>query len=74
MMAGVQDYQAREYLLSVSKDRGLALGSDDIAWAFSSSKTRDKTIAWVKEYCQEATLLTADELKLYVCISYIDNN
>jgi hypothetical protein len=67
-MAGLQDYQAREHLLNVLKERGIGLGSDDIAWAFASSKTRDQAIAWVKEYCQDATLLTANELALYVAM------
>jgi hypothetical protein len=65
-MAAIQDYQAREHLLNVLKERGIGLGSDDISWAFASSKTRDQSIAWVKEYLQDATLLTKDELKTWV--------
>jgi hypothetical protein len=63
-MAGIQDYQAREHLLTVLKERGIPLGSDDISWAFASAKTRDQSIAWVKEYLQDVTLLTNDELHM----------
>jgi hypothetical protein len=63
-MSNIQDYQAREHLLAVLKERGIALGSDDVAWAFASNKTRDQSIAWVKEYLQDATLLTKDELDM----------
>jgi hypothetical protein len=63
-MTGIQDYHAREHLLAVLKERGILLGSDDVAWAFSSPKTRDETIAWVKEYLQVDTLLSNDEIEL----------
>ena len=65
-MASIQDYQAREHLLAVLQERGIRLGSDDVAWAFTSPKTRDEIIAWVKEYLHPDTLLTADEVQLYV--------
>ena len=64
-MSNIQDYQAREHLLTVLKERGIELGSDEVSWAFSSNKTRDQSIAWVKEYLQDATLLTKDELNMY---------
>jgi hypothetical protein len=61
----MQDHEAREHLLVALKERGIPLGSDDISWAFASPKTRDEIIAWVKEYLQEDSLLTKDELDLY---------
>jgi hypothetical protein len=63
-MAGIQDYQAREHLLAVLQERGIPLGSDDVAWAFASPKTRDEIIAWVKEHLHEDTLLSSDEVEL----------
>ena len=57
----MQDYQAREHLLAVLKERDIPLGADDISWAFVSSKTREQTIAWVKVYLQDPTLLTKSE-------------
>lgn len=69
-MTSIQDYQAREHLLSVLKERGISLGSDDISWAFASPKTREEIIAWVQEYLHEDTLLSKDEIELYVFGSY----
>jgi hypothetical protein len=63
-MSNIQDYQAREHLLTVLKERGIVLGSDDVSWAFASNKTRDQSIVWVKEYLQDVTLLTKDELDM----------
>lgn len=63
-MASLQDYHAREHLINVLKERGIPLGDDDVSWAFASGKTRDQSIAWVKEYLQDATLLSKDELDL----------
>jgi hypothetical protein len=62
----LQDNQARDYLLSVLNERDISLGSDDISWAFSSDKTREELINWIKEYLQEHTLLTKDEAALFV--------
>lgn len=63
-MSGIQDYQAREHLLAVLKERGIPLGKDDVAWAFASPQARDDIVAWVKEYLQQDTLLSNDEVRL----------
>ena len=55
-----------EDLLSALKERYIDLNRDDISWAFDSSKTRDNISAWVQEYVSPATLLTREELALYV--------
>ena len=53
-------------LLDVLHERGIALEQDDVAWAFDSPKTREETESWVREYLGTATLLTTEELSLYV--------
>jgi hypothetical protein len=65
-MATIQDYHAREFLLGALKSRGLTLATDHVSYAFVSPPTRDAMIAWVKEYLNDDTLLTQDELRLYV--------
>jgi hypothetical protein len=62
----MQDNDARDHLLTVLKERGIPLASDDISWAFASPKTKDEVLDWVNEYLQEETLLSLDELKLSV--------
>ena len=54
-----------EHLLRVLEERDIALGRDDVAWAFESSKTEDDTRAWVREHLSEPSLLTKEELTLY---------
>jgi hypothetical protein len=68
--AALQDYHAREYLLSVLNEHDISLGSDDVSWAFASAKTREEIINWVKEYLQEHTLLSKDEATLFVISRY----
>ncbi|KAF2763117.1 hypothetical protein EJ05DRAFT_472054 [Pseudovirgaria hyperparasitica] len=56
---------AEIHLLKVLKERGIPLIEDDVSWAFESAQTRDKVIAWVDEYLDRSTLLTAEELDLF---------
>lgn len=51
-----------EHLLEVLQSRDIALGVDDVAWAFADSPTRDKAETWIRKYLQSSTLLTKDEL------------
>ena len=55
-----------EDLLSALKERYVNLDRDDVGWAFDSSKTRDDMSAWVQQFVSPATLLTREELTLYV--------
>jgi hypothetical protein len=52
-------------LLRVLKERGIALGEDDVAWAFESESNRAQAAAWVQKYLQPSTLLSKDELLFY---------
>ena len=52
-------------LLRVLDERDIALGQDDVAWAFDgSSKAEIET--WVTEYLSPSSLLTREELTLCV--------
>jgi len=53
-------------LLDVLRQRDIPLGRDDVGWAFESPKTRDEIVRWVEEHLNSSTLLSKDELKLYV--------
>jgi len=55
-----------ERLIKVLKERDIPLGQDDVQWAFESVKTKDDIVRWVEEYLNEPTLLTKDELEMYV--------
>jgi hypothetical protein len=58
----------KQQLLSALHRRGIDLGPDDVSWAFESHQTRDDTVAWVRDYLSNSTLLTRDELALYETI------
>ena len=53
-------------LLDVLRQRDIPIGRDDVGWAFESAKTRDDIVRWVEEHLNNSTLLSKDELKLYV--------
>ena len=53
-------------LLRVLDEREIGLGQDDVAWAFESSETRDAITSWTSEYLSPVTLLTSEELALFV--------
>lgn len=53
-------------LLRVLEDRDTDLHREDVAWAFESSERRADVNTWVQEYLTPATLLTQEELDLYV--------
>lgn len=53
-------------LLHALEERNISLGSDDVAWAFESARTKDDAEAWVREYLKPACLLTSEERLLYV--------
>ena len=53
-------------LLDVLRQRDIPLGRDDVGWAFESPKTRDEIVRWVEEHLNNSTLLSKDELRLYV--------
>jgi hypothetical protein len=54
-------------LLAVLTERDIGLGYDDLAWLFESAQTRDSMMSWVHEYLAPATLLSPEELDMYVC-------
>lgn len=56
-------------LLQTLEERNIGLGSDDVAWAFESARTRDDAESWVREYLKPACLLTSEEKLLYVCFT-----
>ena len=53
-------------LLNVLEERVIPLTHDDIAWAFESPQTQKQITQWVHQYLSPATLLTKEELHLYV--------
>lgn len=53
-------------LLSVLSERDIGLGHDDLAWLFDSPQTKDAMVSWVHEYLTPTTLLTPEELDMYV--------
>jgi hypothetical protein len=53
-------------LLAVLTERDIGLGYDDLAWLFESAQTRDSMMSWVHEYLAPATLLSPEELDMYV--------
>jgi len=55
-------------LIHVLSERDIGLGKDDLDWLFESPETRDDMVAWVNEYLNEHTLLSREELELYVSI------
>lgn len=64
-------------LLDVLRQRDVPLGRDDVGWAFESAKTKDDIVAWVDQNLNNSTLLSKDELQLYVmarCSQFVRQN
>jgi hypothetical protein len=59
--------QAGNHLLNVLEERGLDVDLDKILLGFEDADTKHEAAAWVEEYLHEDTLLTKEELELYVC-------
>ena len=53
-------------MLNVVEERGLKVDLDRILLAFEDADTNHKAAAWVEEYLHQDTLLTREELELYV--------
>lgn len=53
-------------MLNVVEERGLKVDLDRILLAFEDADTNHKAAAWVEEYLHQDTLLTKEELELYV--------
>lgn len=53
-----------EHLLHVLKSRDVALGRDDVAWAFDAPQTKDEIVSWSNECLSSDTLLTKEESQL----------
>lgn len=62
----MHDTTAVERLLTALREHETGLSKDDVLWAFESVKTRDEATAWVEEYINQPTLLSKEELELYV--------
>jgi predicted HAD superfamily phosphohydrolase YqeG len=58
--------QAGNHLLNVLEERGLDVDLDNILLGFEDANTKHEAAAWVEEYLHEETLLTMEELELYV--------
>jgi hypothetical protein len=62
----MEEEQAAHHLLNVLEERGLDVDLDKILLGFESEQTRQDAAAWVEEYLHENTLLSKEELELYV--------
>lgn len=51
-------------LLQTLEERNIALGTDDVAWAFDSARTKDDIESWTREYLKPESLLSTEERKL----------
>lgn len=60
--------QAAHHLLNVLEERGLNVDLDKVLAAFEDEDTKRETAAWVNEYLHEETLLTKEELELWVVL------
>lgn len=58
--------QAAHHLLNVVEERGLNVDLDKILLGFEDAETSNQAAAWVEEYLHEDTLLSKEELELYV--------
>jgi hypothetical protein len=58
--------QAAHHLLNVLEERGLDVDLDKILSGFENADTKNEAAAWVEQYLHEDTLLTKEELELYV--------
>lgn len=62
----MSDEAAAHHLLTVLEERDLAVSLDDVLLAFESEETREEAASWVSEYLDPCTLLSREELELYV--------
>lgn len=58
--------QAAHHLLNVLEERGLNVDLDKVLLGFENDETKADIAQWVEEYLHEDTLLTKEELELYV--------
>jgi hypothetical protein len=58
--------QAAHHLLNVLEERGLDVDLDKILLGFEDEATKHDAATWVEEYLHEDTLLTREELELWV--------
>ena len=57
--------QVLDRLMTVLRERAVALTREDVGWAFESPKTRDSVDEWAGKHLGQETLLSTEELKLY---------
>lgn len=62
----MSEEQAAHHLLNVLEERGLDVDLDKILLGFEDEDTKGEAAAWVHEYLNEETLLTKEELELWV--------
>lgn len=53
-------------LLNALEERNIGLNSDDVAWAFESAGTKPAIEFWVRQYLNNASLLSTEERALCV--------
>ena len=54
-----------QQLLRSLDERDIALGHDDVAWAFEHEESEPVIRTWVQEFLSPGTLLSKEELHLY---------
>jgi predicted HAD superfamily phosphohydrolase YqeG len=64
----MSEEQAAHHLLNVLEERGLDVDLDKILLGFEDADTKGEAAAWVHEYLNEETLLTKEELELWVSL------
>lgn len=62
----MEEEQAAHHLLNVLEERGLTVDLDKILLGFEDEHIKQEAATWVQEYLNEDTLLTREELELYV--------
>lgn len=62
----MSEEQAAHHLLNVLEERSLDVDLDRILLGFEDDETKGEAAAWVHEYLNEETLLTREELELWV--------
>jgi hypothetical protein len=63
--------QAAHHLLNVLEERGLNVDLDNILLGFEDEDIKHETATWVEEYLHEDTLLTTEELELYITALHV---
>lgn len=67
----MSEEQAAHHLLNVLEERGLDVDLDKILLGFENEQTKGEAAAWVHEYLHEETLLTKEELELWVLFNFV---